>query len=176
MCSAKQRNCLKLYSYFSKKFHSKGIIIHDSVYAHFEGLTVGLQTFVAVRSGWSTHLDKRNVWPTDWATWLMTSHQMTWMTSNNFQNSQNLQSQSLSCKGREKSYLFQGIVYAVFCHFKNSVRNLKSDQLKSKYLLYHQSLQNGYIHSLEAITFILKNVFCFLLFFTFVAVVGTIKW
>ena len=51
MCRAKQRNCLKLYSYFSKKFHSKGIIILDPVYAHFEGLTAGLQTFVAVRSG-----------------------------------------------------------------------------------------------------------------------------
>lgn len=72
MCRAKQRNCLKLYSYFSKKFHSKGIIILDPVYAHFEGLTVGLQTFVAVRSGWSTHRDKRNIWLTDWVTWLMT--------------------------------------------------------------------------------------------------------
>ena len=51
MRSAKERNYLKLCSYFSKKFHSKGVIILDPVYAHFEGLTVGLQTFVAVRSG-----------------------------------------------------------------------------------------------------------------------------
>ena len=47
----KTKELPKLYSYFSKKFHSKGIIILDPVYAHFEGLTVGLQTFVAVRSG-----------------------------------------------------------------------------------------------------------------------------
>ena len=79
------------------------------------------------------------------------------MTSNNFQGWQKLQRQSLSYKGREKSYLFQGIAYAVFCHFKTLLETSK---------LYHQSLWNGYIHSLEAITFIIYKM-CFVFYFCF---------
>ena len=79
---------------------------------------------------------------------------MTWTTCNNFQSWQKLQSQSLSYKGREKSYLFQGTAYAVFCHFKT---------------LLETSVTLRWIHSLirSHHFYYLENVFCFVFYFCF---------